>query len=209
MNKQTSTDNFEVAPPQPTEHDIRKQAYDLLERSRTYDGTSTGIEQRDADIQQAEDIGWQLYSDDNTQQRDEMNLLLSSVYYERGAYTDAAYYAGKAIENNADHLAAKAFKGKIENAIKDQKPVISTVPTLPDAPLSHSKPDLTHYKGTFNHPLLDITKEEPESCNPYINTPEEDDENGITTFPGDNDRWDDIDDDIEERKRSMQSMNLG
>ncbi len=141
------------APSAPSSIDVQSPrearilGYDALEQSKTRDGTSHGLQQRDKDLRLAEDIAWSLYSDVNDPSPHETNLLLANIFFTKGGFAkfpdrdsaldnfeSARYYAEEALKHNPGHRASQQFKTIIDDAITAEKPIKASTPVLPSVP---------------------------------------------------------------------------
>jgi len=144
----------------------RVQAYAALDLAQTRGETDTGIARREQDIQEAEDIGWTLYSGDNDPAPHETRLLIAHTAMIRGSFIstshrdealecfkNARYFVSDALKEKPDHTASLRFKIVVEDAIAAEQPIEPSSPTLPEMP-SRNPRKRSKNNGTrprFNH----------------------------------------------------------
>ena len=202
----------------------RKEAYSALTQYENSNGRNSEA------LEAAKAWGRQAYEHDVVNGKDSepysTHILLAKIDLIAGTFKEdeellgrAEYYVGVALEYDKKNDSALALKENIARAqadLKPQTPVdVDSIFTDNLAPLSPETPD--KFNGVANghaqSPLI-IQAQEPsqetdDNDAPFENLPSEEREevNVITTLPGladgNDDRWDDFEDDMEERRNAL------
>ena len=209
----------------------RRDAYDAL---KLYEGSNGRNEQA---LEDAKDLSRKAYVHDVENGKDtepySTHILLAKIDLIAGTFKQdeellgrAEYYIDVALEYDKKNDSALALKENIARAQADLEPLVpvdvDSILTDDLAPLSPEKTQ-DEFNGAVNgHAQTPTTtqlqappKETNDNDAPFENLPSEEHEevNVITTLPGlahgDDDRWDDLVDDMEERRNSFSPFIIG